>query len=49
MKGWLESSGPAICEVVSANDQDMIPRPSFVVRGDKKMGSKVVGGNVSRN
>ena len=35
VNGWLASSGPAICEVVSANDQDMIPRPSFLVRGIK--------------
>ncbi len=33
---WLDSSGPSICEVSTANDQDMIPRPSFLVRGDKK-------------
>ena len=42
LDNWLASSGPTICEVLTANDQDMIPRPSFLVRGDKKWVAKAL-------
>jgi len=33
---WLQTEGPAVCEIQVEDDQDKIPRPGFTIRDDQK-------------